>query len=287
MFKLSVNSSNLLLAVIFIFSSHAGFAETPLDTMMKKSSEMMKAGQEAAQKSMDSAIEKAKADAEEAMSKLPSYSINTLTQDGDPAEPSKDFKWTPETIKLANEGDIKLGEELAKKGKCSKCHGDTGVSEEDDTPSIAGQITAYSFKQLHDYKVELRENKQMLKKVKNLSPKDMADISAYYATQTAEEKVGAVDGAEPPVLAVKGDPERFMLACDSCHNDESQKRGYQTPRIDGQKIEYFVDTMTAFQEGDRVNDHYSLMRGLAAKLTEDEIDELASYYSAKPVDDDD
>ena len=121
----------------------------------------------------------------------------------------------------------------------------------------------------------------MRKKVKKLSSKDMADISAYYATQKPEKK----HGAKIPVLASKGDEKRFLLACNSCHNDDSMKRGYQTPILEGQKIEYFKETMLAFKEGDRVNDHYSLMRGLSAKLTEEEIDELAEYYSAKPSED--
>jgi cytochrome c553 len=40
--------------------------------------------------------------------------------------------------------------------------------------------------------------------------------------------------------------------------------------------------MTAFQEGDRENDHYSRMRFIASQLTEDEIQGLAAYYGAPP-----
>ncbi len=220
--------------------------------------------------------------ADSAMAKLPSFKVPVLTQDGEPEEPTNDFKWTPANIKLAVDGDAKLGEELAKKGKCSKCHGDTGISEDDDTPSIAGQITAYSFKQLHDYKVGLRENKQMKKKVKKLSGKDMADISAWYATQEREKMLGG----DIPVLASTGDPKRFILGCNTCHNEDAMNRGYQIPILEGQKVEYFKETMLAFKEGDRENDHYNLMRGISEKLTEEEIDVLAEYYSAKPSDDD-
>jgi len=232
--------------------------------------------------STDTAIEKAVKDAESAMAKLPAFKINTLTQNGEPEEPSKDFKWTTENIKLAVEGDAKRGEELAKKGKCSKCHGDTGISEDDDTPSIAGQISAYSFKQLHDYKEGLRESKSMKKKVRDLSSKDMADISAWYATQTREKMLGG----EAPVLATKGDAARFILGCNACHNEGAMNRGYQIPILEGQKVEYFKETMLAFKEGDRENDHYNLMRGISEKLTEEEIDLLAEYYSAKPSEDD-
>ena len=230
----------------------------------------------------DSAMVKAVKDAESAIAKLPSFKVFVLTQNGEPEEPTMDFKWTQANIKLAVEGDAKHGEELAKKGKCSKCHGDTGISEDDDTPSIAGQITAYSFKQLHDYKVGLRENKQMKKKVKKLSGKDMADISAWYATQSREKMLGG----DIPVLANKGDPKRFILGCNTCHNEEAMNRGYQIPILEGQKVEYFKETMLAFKEGDRENYHYNLMRGISEKLTEEEIDELAEYYSTKPSDDD-
>jgi len=282
MIENAVKSMKIIIAGILLAGYQLAVAETPLESMIKESGEKMQAGREAVQKSMESAMQKAKADAEAAMAKLPTYSINHLTQDGEPPEPSIDFQWTPQTIKLADQADVKRGEELAKKAKCDKCHGENGVSEEDDTPSIAGQITAYSLKQLHDYKVGLRESREMLKKVRDMTLSDMADVSAYYAKQKREDKLGSTDG-NIPVLVNKGDDSRYMLACDSCHNEDSTRRGYQTPIIEGQKIEYFTETMLAFKEGDRVNDHYSLMRAIAEKLTEEEIEELAAYYSAKPV----
>ncbi len=254
--------------------------------MMKNASNIMQANQEKTQKAVEDAIKQAADDAKSAMQKLPSFSINALTQNGEPPEPSDDFQWTVANIKLAEEGDPVKGEELAQKGKCSRCHGENGISEDDDTPSIAGQIKAYSLKQMHDYKVGLRDDKSMRKRVRKLSLKDMADLAAYYAEQPSEKMVGQTNGENAPVLAVSGDSSRFMLACESCHNDDSTKRGYQTPIIKGQKIGYFKDTMIAFKEGDRVNDHYSLMRAISEKLSDQEIEELAAYYSAKPSEDD-
>jgi cytochrome c553 len=195
------------------------------------------------------------------------------------------FKWTAPLVEAIVKGDPEKGKALAKEGKCSKCHGDTGISDEDDTPSIAGQIAAYSYKQLHDYKTKVRDDKSMFKKVKNLSNQDMIDLSAWYATQAPEAKAGS--DKKIPVLANKGDKKRFLLACDTCHDEEAMKRGFQTPIIEGQKPEHFIETMMAFKEGERVNDHYRLMQSIASKLTEDEITELATYYSVKPSVDDD
>jgi cytochrome c553 len=40
--------------------------------------------------------------------------------------------------------------------------------------------------------------------------------------------------------------------------------------------------MTAFQDGDRENDEYGRMRFIASQLTEEEIEQLAGYYSMSP-----
>ncbi|MBE8189870.1 MAG: c-type cytochrome, partial [Candidatus Thioglobus sp.] len=75
--------------------------------------------------------------------------------------------WTEKVHKLATSGDGKKGKKLAK--KCSACHGDNGISEDNETPSLAGQKPAYTFKQIYDYQHKIRKNKTMFKKVKKLS----------------------------------------------------------------------------------------------------------------------
>ena len=195
-----------------------------------------------------------------------------------------EFPWTRYSIAYVNSGDPEAGAKTHKELKCKKCHGDEGISDEDDSPSLAGQISAYTFKQLYDYKVGLREDKDMQKKVKKMTAKQMADVSAYYATLKREEKV---QSTSIPHLAKHGDKSRFLFACEKCHNEKSMKRGLQTPIIEGQKVEYLTDTMMMFKEGERSNDHYSVMGKITNRLTDEEIEALSEYYAAKPVDDDD
>jgi cytochrome c553 len=265
------------LSLLLISFSQLAFADNPMNSMMNTAKDMMHEGANTATGIVNSAVETAKDAADSATGVIKDAVIKTAS-----TEDTKQFKWTQALIEDIIKGDPKKGKALAKKAKCAKCHGDTGVSDEDDTPSIAGQIAAYSFKQLYDYKMKLRDDKSMFKKVKNLSQQDMIDISAWYATQKPEAMAGDKKGKNIPVLANKGDKKRFLLACDTCHNKEAMTRGFQTPIIEGQKPEHFVDTMMAFKEGDRVNDHYKLMQDISAKLTEDEINELAVYYSVKP-----
>ncbi|NCA90319.1 MAG: cytochrome c4 [Gammaproteobacteria bacterium] len=189
------------------------------------------------------------------------------------------FVWSRATLKQIAAGDPAKGEELAGKLKCSKCHGDKGISEDDTSPSIAGQIPAYNYKQLVDYKSGVRDSKDMKKATAKLSPQDMADLVAYFAKLPPEPPLGK---AKPPVLVTKGDPERLLLPCAMCHGKKGQGWGFEVPALTGQKGEHFVETMTAFQTGDRANDQYGRMRFIASQLSEQEIAELAAYYGAKP-----
>lgn len=189
--------------------------------------------------------------------------------------------WTKEVHQLAISGDAKLGKKLAR--KCDSCHGENGVSEDNETPSLAGQKAAYNFKQIYDYQKKIRANKTMYKKVKKLSYQDMANISAWYQAQKGESKMGTT----VPDMIFKGDEKRFLVGCDMCHNPAVSPGGFQVPTLEGQKIDYLIETLTAFKEDDRENDEYAVMRDIAKQLTEKEIETLSKYYAAKPIVEDD
>ena len=60
-------------------------------------------------------------------------------------------------------------------------------------------------------------------------------------------------------------------------------RSADHPALAGQHQEDLVYTLTEFKEGDRTNDIYARMRGIAEALTEEEIEALAAYYGAAVV----
>jgi len=157
------------------------------------------------------------------------------------------FEWSRATLKLIASGDPAKGEALAKEHKCAKCHGDTGISEEDDSPSIAGQTRSYQFKQLMDYKTTLRDERTMTKRVRKLTPEQMADLAAFYEAQAPEKP----PEREAPKLATEGDESRLLLSCDVCHGKGGIGYGMESPVLRGQKLQYFIDTMTAFRRRSR------------------------------------
>jgi len=202
----------------------------------------------------------------------------------DEYDPNMSVSWDKATLALLDSGNAEHGFKLSKKGKCTRCHGKKGVSDEDDTPSLAGQIRGYVYKELVDYREKVRNSKPMYKATKKLSNQDFADLAAWYALQTPEKM--AFPDAVAPELTTKGDRKRLLLACSVCHGKEGQGKKVQTPAIAGQKIEYLTDTLMAYKEGDRANDPFGRMQKITKRLTEEEIETLAEYYAAAVVEED-
>lgn len=197
------------------------------------------------------------------------------------AEPSSAVAFDLPTLKLLRSADPANGATVAEESKCSKCHGDAGVSDDPDDVNIAGMSSSYLFKQLKDYQDKKRDDRDMYKKVKDLDDQQLADLAAWYAEQEpAKRGANKTVTAETHKLIVYGDPERLLKACSACHGRNGQGGQFDHPALAGQNRTYLVDSMIAFKDEDRTNDIYSRMRTVSEVLTEEEIEALADYYAA-------
>ena len=84
---------------------------------------------------------------------------------------------------VAHAGDPAAGREKAK--VCAACHGENGISQAPDFPKLAGQYNDYLVRAMNDYKTGARKNPIMAGQVANLKKEDIADLSAYFASQQA------------------------------------------------------------------------------------------------------
>jgi len=197
------------------------------------------------------------------------------------AEPSSAVAFDLPTLKLLRSADPANGAAVAEESKCSKCHGDAGVSDDPDDVNIAGMSSSYLFKQLKDYQDKKRDDRDMYKKVKDLDDQQLADLAAWYAEQEpAVRGANKTVSAETQKLITHGDPERLLKACAACHGSKGRGGQFDHPALAGQNRTYLVDSMVAFKEEDRTNDIYSRMRTVSEALTEEEIEALADYYAA-------
>ena len=80
--------------------------------------------------------------------------------------------------------DLQAGQAKVKE-VCQACHGMDGNSQTPDYPKIGGQYPDYLAKALRDYKSGARKNPIMAGLAGALSPKDIENLAAYYASQPA------------------------------------------------------------------------------------------------------
>ena len=81
--------------------------------------------------------------------------------------------------------DPAAGKEKAK--ACAACHGEggAGMSAMQDFPKLAGQYNDYIVRALKDYRAGVRNNAVMADQAKNLKDADIADLAAWFSSQSA------------------------------------------------------------------------------------------------------
>lgn len=191
------------------------------------------------------------------------------------------------------DGDPARGAELHETWWCSSCHGTEGTSWSFNYPSVAGQAAVYVYKTLADYRDNRRVEgdgrwDSMAATVRTLTDQDLADLAAYYAAQDGPpaDAAAAQAAAETPAAVMtlirKGDPDRLMTACASCHGVGGRGGKPEVPRLAGLEPAYLERTLRLFHSGARASDTDRNMRFFADRLSDAEITALAAYYAAQP-----
>ncbi len=163
---------------------------------------------------------------------------------------------------------------------CSACHGQEGVSENAQFPTLAGQSAEALYKELRDFKSGARTSPIMAPLVANLTDAQMIDLAAYFSRDKAFAELGRrwpVPDSASQTLVQRGDPARNLPACDACHRPGAGGP-IETPALDGQHQEYLLLQLGNFSSGARRNDIYGRMRDVAGKLTPAEQAAVAEYY---------
>ncbi len=167
----------------------------------------------------------------------------------------------------------------AKAATCVACHGVDGNSANPEWPSLAGQHAEYIVKQLKAFKGGARANVLMSPMAMTLSDQDMADLGAYFSAQRPK---GLEADASKVALGQRiyrgGDKNTELTACIACHGPSgSGNPAALYPAIKGQHATYTAAQLRAYKRGERSTDQNQMMRTIAAALSDDQIDALASY----------
>ncbi len=168
----------------------------------------------------------------------------------------------------------------AKSAVCGACHNPDGNSLVPIFPKLAGQGERYLLEQLRDIRTGARPVPEMTGLLASSSDQDLADLAAWYASQTP------TTGVADPALVERGralfnggDPGTGLPACIGCHAPEGAgvpSAGF--PRVAGQHAAYVSKQLRAFREGQRTDEgDAAIMRTIAGRLSEADIDALSSY----------
>lgn len=167
----------------------------------------------------------------------------------------------------------------AKSALCAACHNADGNSTVTQYPNLAGQSPAYLVKQMVEFKDGTRVNAIMQPMVAALTPEDMADLAAFFASQPA-----ARGAANPDLVPVGeamfrgGNLQNGVAACSACHGAKGAGNpAAKFPAVAGQHAEYLEVQLKAFRAMERTNDAGQMMRQIAAKMTDAEIKAVSSY----------
>lgn len=170
----------------------------------------------------------------------------------------------------------------AKSELCQGCHGFDGNSFEPMFPSLAGQYSKYIIKQIEDFRSRVRAHEIMSAIAMTVNDVDLADIAAYFASQTKMQG----DGTEGPQLGQKifmdGDLSRMIVGCSNCHGETGKgktARNSLFPVIGGQQKDYILGQLTNFKIGARSNSPGGVMNIITQRMTDAELEAVADYAS--------
>jgi cytochrome c553 len=169
--------------------------------------------------------------------------------------------------------DSAAGKEKA--GLCVGCHGEDGISQAENIPSLAGQPDQFIQWQLVFFRSGTRKSEQMQPIVEQIDNDDIRNLGAYFAS-LAPPKVSKPD--DNPDLSRKGAEAAAGRRCASCHTD-TYAGTKAVARVAGQREDYLLKALHDYKSGQRSGGGMAAMAEVAYPLSEEEITALAHYLA--------
>nr|VFK79955.1 MAG: Cytochrome c553 [Candidatus Kentron sp. SD] len=184
--------------------------------------------------------------------------------------------------KAASGGDIEAGR--TKSAVCAGCHGADGNSLSSQFPRLAGQHATYLMKQIKDFRAATHRSSDIMKPfAMGQGIEDMEDIAAYFAARKKAPQHAEGD-SEKLALGARiyrgGNADTKLPACMACHGPTGNgNRLALFPALAGQHAAYTKTQLEAFRSEIRKNDAKSMMRAIAGRMTDQEIDAVSQYIA--------
>lgn len=188
-------------------------------------------------------------------------------------------------------GDPSAGRAVAVGGEreagwsCVSCHGIDGAGDGSGAfPRLGGQPAWYLYRALQDYAQGQRPNAAMTPIARGLTDRQMQDVAAWYAAQTAPIPAAPTAPARVTQLGASlhavGAPDRGVTACVQCHGQRGEGGPPGVPALAGQYAGYTALQLRLWKHGARGPGALAVMPAIAAGMSEEEIDAVALWFAS-------
>jgi cytochrome c553 len=157
---------------------------------------------------------------------------------------------------------------------CLACHGEKGISETSEVPSLAGQPADFTLIQLFLFRQNTRKIETMNDLAKDMTDDDLRKFSDYFATLPPPTAAG---GPPDPAIAARALSVIAKHHCASCHNADFSGRD-QMPRLAAQREDYLLKALRDYRGGRRPG-YDATMDEVMRPVTDADIIDLAHYLA--------
>ena len=144
--------------------------------------------------------------------------------------------------------------------------GESGVSSNPATPSLAGQDAQYLVSATLAYKEGSRSDESMKAPAAALDEGALKNVAAFLAAQQPR----APKVIRPMSIA------QLAQRCDRCHGPNGNSSDPRMPAIAGQRLDYLDKVLHAYRTGARKSRQ---MAAMSSVLSEEDVVGLANHYA--------
>ncbi len=156
---------------------------------------------------------------------------------------------------------------------CLACHGEKGISETSEVPSLAGMPADFTLIQLFLFRQGTRKVEIMNDLAKDMTDDDLRKFSQYFAKLAPPKATETAD----PAIAARAQAVIAKNHCGSCHNPDFSGRE-QMPRLAAQREDYLLKSLRDYKGATRPG-YDATMDEVIRAVTDADIVDLSHYLA--------
>jgi len=157
---------------------------------------------------------------------------------------------------------------------CLACHGEKGISETSEVPSLAGMPADFTLIQLFLFRQGTRKVEIMNDIAKDLTDDDLRKLGEYFSKLPPPQASG---DAPDPAIAERAKAAIAKHHCASCHNPNFSGRE-QMPRLAAQREDYLLKALRDYKSAQRPG-YDATMDEVIRPITDADIVDLSHYLA--------